>query len=350
MNTSKPRVLLIGSTVNPVHIRSYFNLVNHSCAEILIIGSHPVDFCRHDTVDFSLKNPLQVLRTIRKIRRIATKFNPDIVHVHQANSIGFLVSLANRRKFKQVLTTWGDDVLIFPKKNIFYKLLTYTSLHFSDAITADAQVMAQAIARFYGDKKKVVIANFGIDWTEESTQGIQKEKIIYTNRLHDTLYNIDKIITHSADFLHQNPDWRLIIAANGPLTNELKTLAAAQLPSNQYEFVGFVDAATNRTWYQKAYFYVSIPSTDGTSISLLESMGYGCIPLVSDLPANCEWIDHQQNGWVVADATKLSEYLDQALAMELEAVQKINFERINKRATKAANRALFVEIYQKLLG
>lgn len=346
---SKPRILLIGSTINPVHIRNYFHLINDSCSEILIIGSYPIDFCRFETVDFSLKNPIQVIKTILKIRKIAKEFKPDIIHVHQANSIGFLVSLANRKKYKQVLTTWGDDVLIFPKKNIFYRLLTYISLRFSDAITADAQIMADAIYRFYGSKKQVVIANFGIDW-KETLQINEKEKIIYSNRLHDTLYNIDKIIIGTSAFLKTNPDWRLIIAANGPLKNDLETLAESHLPQNQYEFIGFVDPETNRSWYQRAYFYVSIPSTDGTSISLLESMGYGCVPLVSDLPANREWIDHEINGLIVFDRDKLSESLDKALEMDLDRIQKNNFDRIKNRATKEANRALFLEVYQKLIN
>lgn len=36
--------------------------------------------------------------------------------------------------------------------------------------------------------------------------------------------------------------------------------------------------------------FISIPSSDSTSVSLLEAMCCGLFPIVSDLPANREWI------------------------------------------------------------
>ncbi len=345
----KPKVLLIGSTVNPVHLKSYYNLMREMCSEILIIGSHQVDFAPCETVSFSLKSPIGILETVKKIRKIAADFQPDIIHVHQANSIGFLVSLANRNKYKQVLTTWGDDVLIFPNKNIFFKALTYTSLKYSDEITADAQIMADSIYSFFGTKKKVVIANFGIEWDENLIR-LPKEKIIYSNRLHDSLYNIDLIIKGSAEFLKNHPDWKLVVAANGPLTEDLKIVAKESIPNNQVEFVGFVGPADNQNWYLRASMYVSIPDTDGTSISLLEAMGYGCIPVVSDLPANKEWIENGENGIIVSNRNELNQSLEEALQLNPDFVKSKNEEIILKKATKEANRTIFNQIYQRLLS
>jgi glycosyltransferase involved in cell wall biosynthesis len=345
----KPKVLLIGSTVNPVHIKSYYNLMREMCSDILIIGSHKVDFAPCETVSFSLKNPIGIIETIKKIRKIAADFQPDIIHVHQANSIGFLVSLANRNKYKQVLTTWGDDVLIFPQKNVFFKALTFTSLKYSDEITADAQIMADSIYSFFGNKKKVVIANFGIEWDENLIR-LPKEKIIYSNRLHDSLYNIDLIIKGSAEFLKNHPDWKLVVAARGSLTEELKKIAQESIASNQVEFLGFLKPDDNQNWYLQSSIYVSIPDTDGTSISLLEAMGYGCIPVVSDLPANKEWIEDGKNGIIVSNRAELNKSLEEALQLDADFVKNENEKIILKKATKEANRTIFNQIYQRLLS
>jgi glycosyltransferase involved in cell wall biosynthesis len=40
----------------------------------------------------------------------------------------------------------------------------------------------------------------------------------------------------------------------------------------------------------EAAVYVSVPSSDGTSVTLLEAMTAGAYPIVSDLEANREWI------------------------------------------------------------
>ena len=38
------------------------------------------------------------------------------------------------------------------------------------------------------------------------------------------------------------------------------------------------------------------------AVSVLEAMAHGCIPLLSDLPANRELVDAGQNGLIVAEA------------------------------------------------
>ncbi|MCJ7518124.1 MAG: glycosyltransferase, partial [Anaerolineaceae bacterium] len=40
---------------------------------------------------------------------------------------------------------------------------------------------------------------------------------------------------------------------------------------------------------------------DGSSVALMESMACGCPALVSDIPANLEWINDGIEGWVFKD-------------------------------------------------
>ena len=49
----------------------------------------------------------------------------------------------------------------------------------------------------------------------------------------------------------------------------------------------------------QADIYVSTSLYDGTSVSLLEAMGSGAFPIVTDIPANREWITTGQNGFLV---------------------------------------------------
>lgn len=49
----------------------------------------------------------------------------------------------------------------------------------------------------------------------------------------------------------------------------------------------------------RAEIFVSIPSSDGTSVALLQAMAAGCFPIVSDLPTQQEWIDDATNGFRV---------------------------------------------------
>jgi glycosyltransferase involved in cell wall biosynthesis len=340
------KLLLIGSTINPVHVKNYFYLIKDHFNEIEIVGSHEIDFCKHHLINFQVSNPIKLIGNILRLRKIIKTYNPTFIHVHQANSIGFITSLANKKRFPQVLTTWGDDVLIFPKKNFFFRLLTKTSIKYSDALTADAEIMGTAIAEFTG-RKDTVIANFGIDF--DFSKLLPKENIIYSNRLHDPLYNIDKIIEGTIPFLEKNPSWILVVAATGILTNKLIEIANKSNVKEQIKFVGFLNRNENTNYYLRSRIYISIPNTDGTSISLLESMAYGTIPVVSNLPANKEWIVSKDNG-IVVDSVSIFEALNSAIELDEEIVREKNKEIINQKATKSVNREKFLSIYSKLLN
>jgi L-malate glycosyltransferase len=340
------KLLLIGSTDNPVHIRNFYFLIKDLFDEVLIVGTKEVDFCSSKALDFQVKNVFRMLRNVRKLKDIITAFNPSIIHVHQANSFGYITSMANKRKFPQVLTVWGSDVLILPQKSFLYRTLAKVSLRHSLYITADAQIMADAIHKLTG-RQDVILANFGIDINTEEANRIAKEKLIYSNRMHDSLYNVDQIILGTAQFLTENPTWKLVIAATGSDTERLKALAAAKLPSNQYEFVGFVQQSENYEFYQKARLYISIPESDGTAVSLLEAMTFGCVPIVSDLAANREWINSGVNG-IICTSTDLHTHILEGIQLDQPTVAAINLAIIRKKGTKEANRKLFLDIYQKL--
>jgi glycosyltransferase involved in cell wall biosynthesis len=95
--------------------------------------------------------------------------------------------------------------------------------------------------------------------------------------------------------------------------------------------------------YSKAKIWVSIPESDATSISLLEAMACGCIPIVSDLPANREWIKSGVNGIVVKDLE--SDFISEALIInEINAIE-LNKKRIMLDGSKESNREKFINLY-----
>ena len=213
-------------------------------------------------------------------------------------------------------------------------------------ITADAQFMADAINELVGPMP-VVIANFGVEIaTVENT--LPRDKVIYSNRMHEPLYRIEQIILQSAPFLLANPAWKLRIAASGSQTERLKQISEQLLPESSVEFIGFQSAHENRENYLRSTVYVSIPNTDGTSISLLEAMAYGCLPVVSDLPANREWIENGVNG--IVSNGNLSEEMMEILEMDHVSIQEKNAKIIEEKATKNANKQKYEAIYDRIFS
>ena len=230
------RLLLVGGTNGSIHIKNYFNLISAYFDDILIVSQDEINFHNHKTINFSIKNPLVFLWNILKMKRIIYKYKPSIIHVHQANSFSFLTTLANNNKVPIVITTWGSDVLLLPEKGRLYKYIVKYSLNRAKFITADAAYMKEKIIKM-GIKNNVILANFGIDVETISDSSI-KENIIYSNRLHEKLYNIDEIILSFSHFIKNHSSWKLIIGASGSETENLKALAEEKLPKDTFEFIG----------------------------------------------------------------------------------------------------------------
>jgi glycosyltransferase involved in cell wall biosynthesis len=65
-------------------------------------------------------------------------------------------------------------------------------------------------------------------------------------------------------------------------------------------FVGRIDHDRLPLAHGAADVFVSVPSLDATSVSLLEAMASGNAIIASDLPSNREWIIDGINGFIVA--------------------------------------------------
>lgn len=339
------KLLLIGGSKGNVHLLNYKNLISSYFDDILIVSNHELSDAKGRSIHFGLKNPIDLWRNIRALRKIIKEFQPDVVHVHQANAYGLITCLANRGLKPLLLTTWGSDVLTLPHRSILHRMMVTYILKRADYITADAQFMADAIHQLIG-QKPVLVANFGVEIAENEAD-LVRENTIYSNRMHESLYQIDQIIHQSASFLNEHPDWNLRIAASGSETKKLQEMASQVLSNDQYEFVGFQTSQENRKNYLRSKIYVSIPNTDGTSISLLEALAYGCIPIVSDLPANREWIEDGENGIITCGNLDLD--MNRACSMNHDKVKALNHQLIQEKATKQANRIKFCSIYDQIL-
>lgn len=346
MSRKLNRLLLV--SLNSPHLETFYFLIKPLFDEVLIISDQPQSYCKTEQVDFRISNPLNGVKAVRNIRRIAKEFKPNIVHVHQANSVGLVTGIALRKKHPIVLTTWGSDVLVLPNQNFIKKIIAQKALRHADFVTADASFMKAPILKLC-PKASVEIVNFGIEVTEVlSPEDINaKENIVYSNRLHYSLYRISNIIESFAEFRNGNKEWKLIIAGNGDLTDDLKKLAENVLPKESYEFVGFVNKAENDNYYKRSKIWVSFPESDGTAVSLLEAMTFGCIPVLSDLPANSEWVNGD-NGVIVMD-DNLTKGIKTGSKMNPEEVWALNTDIIEKRASKKGVRELYAKLYNSLI-
>jgi len=238
------------------------------------------------------------LRTVANLR-------PDIVHAHYVSDYGFLAALTRRHPL--VVSAWGSDLLVDPGRSLITRNLVRWVLARSELVTYDASQVAEAAERLGATRSRMLRVVLGVEdgylrLVADQPPAASREPLIVSLRsLERGLYNVDRIIRAMPEVLRVVPRARLIVGNDGALRTELEKLAADLGVGESVEFVGFVERPRALAeLLARAAVYASVPSSDGTSVTLLEAMAAGAYPVVSDLPANREWVT-DRSGAVVPE-------------------------------------------------
>ncbi len=335
------KILHIGS--NSTHVITYINDFKIDGVEHFYMGNENLEIsnCRKTfTINFKYNNPFKLYKSYKQGVSILRELKPSVIHIHQVTRNSFWISkIAKKEGVKVVLTAWGSDVLVLPFINKLYYYIVKKTLQNANIITADAKVMIS--------KMKEIVPNKHYEWIQYGIQLVKpklKEKVIFSNRLHKPLYNIGKIIDLFSEFSKSFPDYHLKIAANGPDTETLAQIVKEYKLESKISFLGWLSNEENRKQYESALIYITIPASDGTSVSLLEAMSAGCIPVVSNIPANREWIVDGDNGIVLKE--NINPFIE-AVELDNEEVSRRNNELVQK-VTRENSIASFYQFYKDL--
>lgn len=231
----------------------------------------------------------------------------DCINAHYLTSHGTLAWLAKRLwhlRAKLVGSAWGSDILVAPQRNAAYRWLTRRVLRACDLCTSDSQHMSERM-RELGAREVMTFA-FGLD--ELPPPAAQKQlHLFFANRGLELIYRPQRVLELFAALARTQPDARLVIANEGSLKAQLQAWVTAQGLSQQVQFVGRLNAEDQARCYDQAQWYLSLPQSDSVAVSVLEAMAHGCVPLLSDLPANRELVQSGVNGLIVHDGSAPTE-------------------------------------------
>jgi len=334
------RLLVVGSS--SIHLFNFIKLVERYFDEVLLLSNKKVEEWEIATkeVDFSMRKG--GYRNFKNLQTIIKEFNPTVVHLHQADTKSLLTLLALRKfAVKKILTAWGSDILLSPKQSLWTLWRVKYILRHVDAVTADSNTVLDEAERLVGSLNRYRI-NFGIEMP--CCDG-KKEDIVYSNRLHKKLYNIDKIILSFSNFLKTSPSWKLVLAGSGEEQENLKALVKKLGIEKNVEFIGWVDSQINYEYYCKAKIYVSIPQSDSISLSLVEAIASGCVVFVSDLLANREVVS-EEIGFIIPDDKLQTIPFNDYLKIPEESYIKAQ-GLIVQAFSKEYNREAYIKLYEE---
>lgn len=271
------------------------------------------------------------------VRRELARLQPDIVHAHYVTSYGMLGAISTLttlgRRRPLVLTAWGSDILVSPKQSAAVRMLTGWTLRRAALITADSRDVLEDI-RSYQPRAELAEVFWGADTTAfrpcepaERTGGFH----IASLRAWEPNYRIE-ILVRAVALLRQSGPATLHLFGGGSGEAGLRALVGELALADAVIWHGLIAPQRLAAELARCDVSVSIPMSDATSVSLLESMACGLPVVVSDLPANRQWVS-AEGGAVVDGADP---------AAVAQALQGVRDDAAGRAQQGARNRRLIV--------
>jgi glycosyltransferase involved in cell wall biosynthesis len=291
-------------------------------------------------------------------RKAVAKLSPDLVHAHYVSDYGFLAALTGRHPL--VVSAWGSDLLLDPQRSPITRRLVRWVLSRADLVTYDADQVSEAAQRLGAAPARLMQVVLGVDKDfmrrveGAVTPGRRAPTIVSLRSLERPLYNVELIIRAMPEVLRKVPDARLIVGNDGAMRPHLEQTAVELGIRSSVDFVGFVGPPEQLAdLLARSAVYASVPSSDGTSVTMLEAMAAGAYPVVSDLPSNRQWIDASGGDVVtVGNRSELAAALVRGLTdsdrRSLAAVR--NLDLVKRKGSWEQNMANMEEAYRKLIS
>lgn len=267
-----------------------------------------------------------ILRHLVSVYRLLKVIRPSIVNAHYLTSYGFVASLLRIvLPFRLVSSAWGSDILVTPKRNFIWLLVTKFVLSKSEFVTSDSLNMSSEIQKIYDCK--VVTFPMGID--EKCISYNSKKYSTYTflslrNLISNS--NIDVIIKAIAVVSEQH-NIQLIVANDGCDRLKLEALVTELGLCGVIQFVGYLNPDQLFDLMRSCHTYVTIPTSDALSVSLMEALASEMLVIASDLPANRELLNLSNSFITKIEIDSLVRVMENGLnlsATELDGIYKFN--------------------------
>ena len=297
---------------------------------------------------------MRLASSVRVLRRVIAEHRPDLVHAHFINEAGWFAAAARRRPF--VITAWGSDLYRAVAESQLARRLNPWAVRSADHVTVDSQDQARLLRDWGVDAERISVIGWGVDTREFHTgingDALRKQldipagvRVVLSPRQWLPNSNIDAIVSAHARL----PDdvWLLLKRLprfEGGAGASVETAIAASPARDRIRVLGEIDAGELPALYASADVVVSLATTDGTPVSLLEAMAVGR-PVVALRNASvAEWVDDLVSS---VDAGEVADALGAALDAGPGEGEK-NAAIVAERADRAKEMARMSEVYERL--
>ena len=288
-------VALLGNA-NNLHFKRFIQLLSVSDKSFLVISDKNNDQKLDDYLELPFKGKLGYFLNAFWLRdRVRSgKLSAKILNAHYANGYGLIAALSGHRKI--ILSLWGSDVLVFPRKSILHKLLLKFILSRGHKVSATSKNMINAASK-YAPRKEYLHTPFGVEsrfyYSRRYSQnkdwiniGLAKSiELIYG---HDTLLRSFKMLKNMYMDNCVPFNVQLHIGGEGVDQDAMRSLCNELDLQNDVKFVGYIPHPAMPKFLQEIDVFVSLSRSESYGVASLEAAASGLPLLLSKTLGSCE--------------------------------------------------------------
>lgn len=210
---------------------------------------------------------------------------PNIVHSYYLSTYGLIGAFI--QSDKRYVSVWGSDVLLFPKKSSFHKILSRFILNKYETVFCTSKSLYNAVVNIGVPSEECKVIPYGIPKSElgkspykhfESDNGTVK--FGWVKDLKD-VYN-QEIVLEALKIVSDVRDVELEIYGDGPNRTKLEQLATQLGIEDLVHFNGRVNHSDIENCFNNYDITINVSKSESFGVSVLESYAYGNPAILSD--------------------------------------------------------------------
>lgn len=372
------RIAFIGQKGIPASLGGVERHVEELAVRMAKIGHEVFVYARHNYTDKNLKTYKGV--KLIHLPSISTKHldaisytflatlhalfqKYDIVHYHAIgpSSLSWIIKIFKRKT--ALITTFHCQDYYHQKwgkiARSYLKFGEYMTCKMPDKTITVSKELAEFARKKYGVQAAVIPNGANVNFnprTDNLSRWNLKEKkyILFVGRLikHKGVHYLIEAFKQLQDTGRLANGFKLAIVGEGFHTDDyvkyLKTLSEGR---NNIIFTGVQTGEALEQFFSHAYLFVQPSEYEGLSIALLEAMGYGLAPLVSDIKENTEAIEDAGIVFKSKDIQDLKDKLSYLMnkPSETERLGRIAKEKAAREYSWDSIVQKTLEVYQEVL-
>jgi len=265
----------------------------------------------------------------RKLRKTLRELRADLLLTLYGGGFSTMARVSGFRPY--AVYAVGSDVLLGGTLKRISSRVAFTK---ASEVFVNGQHLVET-TRSIAPRANLFPLHLGTDVNRFSPGSPSPEPVrVVCTRGFAEIYNNEFLVRALAKMPALGVAYETIFAAPGPLLDRVRGIADQVLTPERRKWIQFLGGISKNDLaavLKSSHVYVSVSRSDGTSSSLMEGLACGLFPVLSDIPANREWIfPEAQNGLLVplGDTSALAG----ALARAIKDTQlRSNASRFNRK-------------------